>query len=393
VSQTRYPPEGFAAETDAELLMHVHRQCNPDALTALMVRHGPMVFGVCHRVLGDHQHAEDAFQETFLVLSRKAGSIARPELLAGWLYGVAYRIAVRSRKRLGRCAFHEMRSDVEDHSAPLTSTDADLRALLDAEMQRLPEKYRLPIVLCYLEGYSNEEAARTLGLPKGTIQSRIARGRDRLRRRLRNRDTLLTGAALAALLLSMKPAGAASPQLVLTTLSKSSPPQPAGARPIAGLSPGKSMLVGKCFLAVALAGAVLAGYVAGSLASRPAKTPTLDPQQAEVRAETVAVGPDAGARFSVSVRPSAPERVVDVPPARVVAQDAKPPEVVAPEPEPVVVKPPESLRLFGFFWALIGNESVQLQAGSGAGIQVQAQGQVQSSTKSSVKTGDTPPAK
>jgi RNA polymerase sigma factor (sigma-70 family) len=303
VSETRssLPAEARSSETDADLLRQVQQGGNADALTTLMVRHGPMVFGVCRRVLGDHQHAEDAFQETFHLLFRKAGLIARPELLAGWLYGVAHRIAVRSRQRLHRSPVHETRADVEDHSAAVNPGDPDLRALLDEELQRLPEKYRVPIVLCYLEGRSNEEAAQTLGLPKGTIQSRIARGRGRLRKQLEQRGTLLSAAAVLAWLLSMKPAGAVPPHLLLGALGQSGVSAAGAATvplfPVTNLATwfGQVLLACKPFTTALLTAIVLVGIGIAVSPSQPRTNPAPEPPRRPHPDEMVPCAPLAEA--------------------------------------------------------------------------------------------------
>jgi RNA polymerase sigma factor (sigma-70 family) len=147
-----------------------------------------MVLGVCQRVLGCFQSAQDAFQATFLVLVRKAGSIDRPELLANWLHGVAARTARKARVLAARRAHHERQAFVD---LPETQTEADWHDLwprLDEELQRLPEKYRAPLVLCYLHGMTNKEAAERLGWPTGSISYRLARGREMLRQRLGARN-------------------------------------------------------------------------------------------------------------------------------------------------------------------------------------------------------------
>jgi cobalt-zinc-cadmium efflux system membrane fusion protein len=172
--------------TDAELLERWVAAGEQAAFEALLQRHGPMVLGLCRRVLRHEQDAEDAFQATFLALARKAGSIGRGEALAGWLYRVAQRIALR-----GRCRQHERAArhttgveQVADDAGPV---DPDLRRVLDEEIARLPPLYRDPVVLCYLEGRTQEEAARLLGCPSGTLAWRLAQARARLRARLGRR--------------------------------------------------------------------------------------------------------------------------------------------------------------------------------------------------------------
>jgi RNA polymerase sigma-70 factor (ECF subfamily) len=141
-----------------------------------------MVLGVCRRVLNDWQSAEDAFQVTFLVLARKADSLTRPGLLANWLHGVAYRTALKARSRAVRQGVHERQAAAMSPAEfrPNRSV-VELREVLDEELGRLPEKYRAPLVLCYLEGKTNEEAARLLHWPPGSMSARLARARALLR--------------------------------------------------------------------------------------------------------------------------------------------------------------------------------------------------------------------
>ena len=149
-----------------------------EAFATLMRRHGPMVLGVCIRVLRDAHEAEDAFQATFLVLARKATSVIPREKVANWLYGVAYRTAHEARVRATRRRAREekvgRRLRVQTHDV---SFHDELRAILDDELSCLPARYRGPIVLCELEGLTRQEAARRLGVPEGTVSSRLARGR------------------------------------------------------------------------------------------------------------------------------------------------------------------------------------------------------------------------
>jgi RNA polymerase sigma factor (sigma-70 family) len=159
-----------------------------------------MVLGVCQRVLNHAQDAEDAFQATFLVLVRKAGSLARPELLANWLYRVAYRTAKKARAHASR---HHGCAGLADCILAEPGVDAageELRATLDEELQRLPDKYRVPLILCYLEGKTNEEAARQLGWPTGSMSCRLARGRELLRERLTSRNRALPAGPFALVL-------------------------------------------------------------------------------------------------------------------------------------------------------------------------------------------------
>jgi RNA polymerase sigma factor (sigma-70 family) len=174
--------------SDRQLLERFARQHDEMAFAALVRRHGPMVLGVCRRVLRHEQDAEDAFQATFLVLARKACSLEKPELLANFLYGVAYRTAQHARVRAARRCRHER--EAASMAAARSDPDSfrqELRRMLDDELHQLPEKYRAPLVLCYLEGKTDEEAARLLGWPVGSMSHRLARGRQLLRDRLTGR--------------------------------------------------------------------------------------------------------------------------------------------------------------------------------------------------------------
>ncbi|QJW92928.1 RNA polymerase sigma factor [Frigoriglobus tundricola] len=159
------------------------------AMELLVRRHGQMVLGVCRRVLGNVADADDAFQATFLIFVEKAGTLTRPEQSAGWLHAVALRVSQRARAVRNRRREREAELvDAADPTEPgAASETADLRRALDAELDRLPEKYRLPIVLCELEGRTLDEAARLLGWPKGTVAGRLSRGRELLRKRLSRR--------------------------------------------------------------------------------------------------------------------------------------------------------------------------------------------------------------
>ena len=179
------------ALTDAQLLERFlarPREEAEAAFAALVARHGPMVLATCRRILRDRHDAEDAFQATFLVLVRRAASVARREQLAGWLYGVATRTARAARARAGRRRAGERRAmDAARCGSQQGEGRGELDGLLDEELGRLPEKYRMPVILCELEGLSRREAAHRLGVPEGTVASRLARGRGLLRDRLERR--------------------------------------------------------------------------------------------------------------------------------------------------------------------------------------------------------------
>src|SRR5436305_15255081 len=159
--------------TDAELLGRFAARRDEAAFAALLRRHGPMVLGACRRVLGNHADAEDAFQATFLVLVKKAASLTRRAALGGWLHGVARRTALCARRAGARRRAKEQARARPD--AQGEAVQDDWLPLLDEEVGRLPEHYRLPIVLCDLEGKTRKEAAARLGWPPGTVAGRLAR--------------------------------------------------------------------------------------------------------------------------------------------------------------------------------------------------------------------------
>jgi RNA polymerase sigma factor (sigma-70 family) len=163
--------------TDAELLQRFVTQRDEAAFAALVRRYGPPVFGVCRRVLHHWQDAEDAFQATFLVLVHKARSIAQPQLLGNWLYGVAYYTAKNAKVSALRRRRRERRVMQMSQDSLMADEEVrrELRWLLDEELSRLPEKYRVPVVLCELHGKSRKEVAHLLGCPEGTVSSRLAR--------------------------------------------------------------------------------------------------------------------------------------------------------------------------------------------------------------------------
>jgi RNA polymerase sigma factor (sigma-70 family) len=187
------------ALSDSQLLQRFAHAREEASFQTLIERHGPMVLGLCRRLLSDPHDAEDAFQATFLVMIRKAESLDMWGSLASWLYGVAYRTALKARSEAARRRLHERRAA---ESAPTSAAESEaaapeLQQVLDQELGQLPEKYRAPLMLCYLEGKTNEEAARMLGWPAGSMSRRLAKGRELLRRRLVRRGVRLSGAAIA----------------------------------------------------------------------------------------------------------------------------------------------------------------------------------------------------
>jgi RNA polymerase sigma factor (sigma-70 family) len=187
-------------DSDAARLDRFARLGDQRAFASLVDEHGPMVLRVCRRVLGDAQAAEDATQATFLVLARKARTIGRADALAGWLHGVAYRVALKARAGLARRGQPLETADApaDRHADPLAELSVrELLTIIDEEVQRLPSDYRLPVLLCCLEGKSQEEAARRLGWTLGSVKGRLERGRKLLHARLVRRGVVPAAAFVA----------------------------------------------------------------------------------------------------------------------------------------------------------------------------------------------------
>jgi RNA polymerase sigma factor (sigma-70 family) len=196
--------------TDRQLLDRFTSGRDEAAFEELLRRHGPMVLGVCRRLLSEPHDADDVFQATFLVFIHKAASVRKAASLGSWLYGVAYRLALKARAGAARRRAHERRrADMRPTDATNEPSWDDVRPVLDEELVRLPERLRAPLVLCYLRGMTNVEAARELGRPAGSMSKDLAHGREMLRRRLAQRGVILSSAALA--LLVARNAGAAVP--------------------------------------------------------------------------------------------------------------------------------------------------------------------------------------
>jgi RNA polymerase sigma factor (sigma-70 family) len=290
-------PEGGLS--DAQLLEHFVSRRDEAAFEVLVWRHGPMVLGVCRRLLRHEQDAEDAFQATFLTLVRRAGSIGNRQAVAAWLYRVAYRVALAARAAAEKRAAREQ--PAVEPAAPADKDDLlwrDLRPVLDEEVNRLPERFRTPFVLCYLEGKTNEEAARQLGCPKGTVLSRLARARERLRVRLLRRGVCLSAALFATAgleqaLATTVPAAlvAATVRVALAVAAGKAIAAVASAQ-VAALTEGvlRAMLLTK--LKTTLVVLLVLGLVAGAgLLGRGLPRAGADPEQAEKKDEP---GAEAG---------------------------------------------------------------------------------------------------
>jgi RNA polymerase sigma factor (sigma-70 family) len=225
--------QGCGGQSDRRLLARFLGARDEAAFAALVRRHGPMVLGVCRRVLHDFHHAEDAFQATFLVLARKAASLVVGESLGCWLYGVAYRTALQASVLDARRRSRERPMKDMPHPEALPGEAQDWRPLLDRELSLLPQKYQAAIVLCDLEGHSRRDAARQLGVGEGTLSSRLARGRALLARRLAARGLALSGGALA-LALAQGGASAAPPAALVWSTARAAALVAAGQ--VAGVS-------------------------------------------------------------------------------------------------------------------------------------------------------------
>ena len=233
------------ALSDGQLLGQYVARRDAEAFAALVRRHGPMVYGVCRRVLRHPQDAEDAFQATFLVLVRKATRLADRQTVGGWLHGVALNAALDARRRSVRRKARELHVEHMRHPLimPAESNREELE-LLDRELARLPEKLRLPVVLCELEGRSRKQAASQLRIPEGTLSSRLAAARKTLARRMAAQGAAVTGASLTALFASEAGAACVPASLLSSTVRVAGGVVPAG---VAALVEGvlKAMLLTK----------------------------------------------------------------------------------------------------------------------------------------------------
>jgi RNA polymerase sigma factor (sigma-70 family) len=203
--------------SDADLVKMVIRAGDESAMLALMHRHGPMVYRVCRRVLRHHQDAEDAFQATFLVLAKRIGSVRKHASIASWLHGVANRVAHKARAQTAARRYHEQQTAATAVEPVHEPSWTELRAVLDAELSALPEKWRAPLVLCYLEGRTQDEAARQLHWSKSTIRRRLEEARAALAKRLSRRGVVWS-AAFAGILITDCATLAVPPALFRATL-------------------------------------------------------------------------------------------------------------------------------------------------------------------------------
>ena len=274
-----------AGPADRELLRRFVAGDEP-AFAALVGRHGPMVLRVCRRLLRHEQDAEDAFQATFLVLARRAGSVRRGEAVASWLHGVARRVALRARRDAGRRRAHERAAPPARVEFPAADW-SEVQAALDDAIGRLPERYRGPFVLCFLEGRSRAEVAAELGVAEGTVWSRLAEARRRLRDRLARR-----GIELPALLAAVAMTNGAAPAAGLFDATTRAGAVPARVAALAArtLRPTRAATA---LLGLVAAGLLAAGvFLTAAAPPLPAAAPSPEAAAADPPAPDAAPDPD-----------------------------------------------------------------------------------------------------
>jgi RNA polymerase sigma factor (sigma-70 family) len=285
---------GGAGLTDGELLGRFVVARDEAAFEALVHRHGPMVLGLCRRVLGNAHDAEDAFQATFLILARKAASVVKRESVGCWLFGVAQRTAREARTVLARRRARERQMAEIPHPEVSPAEPDDWRPILDREVARLPQKYQEAVVLFYLEGWPLREAALKLGVPLGTLSNRLVKARRLLAKRLARSGLSLSFAALVSVLSEGMAAAVPAPLVVETVRAAAlvaAGQLAAGTTPAALLSKGvlKTMLMTKLklmvgmLLVVAVLGATGVAYRAGAQAP-PTDKPRVEKPRSELEA-------------------------------------------------------------------------------------------------------------
>jgi RNA polymerase sigma factor (sigma-70 family) len=284
------------APTDGQLLTAFLGHRDEAAFEALVRRHGPMVLGVCRRVVGHADDADDAFQATFLVLARRAASVVPREAVGNWLYGVAVRTASKARAAALRRRTRERQvADLPHPPAPAADEANDLAQVIDRELSRLPDKYRLPVVLCDLEGRPRRAVARELGVPDGTLSNRLAAARRVLARRLGGRDLFAVGAGTV---LTTGATACVPPALLTTTLTAAARGQSVPPR-VAALMTGDPRPMTRITLGLA-AGTLIAVAVAalaqpGAPPPPPLKAPAVPPAAAPAKAKRFPVWVNAKA--------------------------------------------------------------------------------------------------
>ncbi len=271
-------PTSDSTGTDGGLLTHFIQTEDETAFAELVRRLGPMVLGVCRRITGDTHLAEDAFQAAFIVLARRANIVRPREGLRGWLYGVAVRTATRARA----VSIHRRAHEVDVPSPPdrpaelMESTDTDALRILDEEVGTLPDRLRIAVVLCELEGQSRKDVARKLGIAEGTLSSRLAAARKRLADRLRQRGVVLSTTALTAALAQLASAQPSVALIARAALAAKAETIPAS---VAVLSQGvlRIMFLNKLKTSIPLALLVAGLLACVTVAAVPPPTPPAPP--------------------------------------------------------------------------------------------------------------------
>jgi RNA polymerase sigma factor (sigma-70 family) len=260
---------------DHQLLARFAARREQAAFEALLRRHGPMVLGVCRRVLGNRHDAEDAFQATFLVLAHKAGSIQRRDSLGGWLYQVAFHIALKAkasavaRLRRERRAGEPVAAAADGNKDPLAELTArELLGVLDEELHRLPKRFQTPLVLCYLEGKSRDEAAHQLGMTLATLKRRLEQGRDRLRILLERRGVALPAALTAVgLTTTAVPAALATSAVQIVSSDAAAVPPYMARLAAASMQTMKASKLRTAALTILIVGLLGGGWLARSMST------------------------------------------------------------------------------------------------------------------------------
>ena len=296
---------GMVAETlsdasDPQLIEQFLADCDEAAFEALIRRHGPMIMSVCSRIVNNHADAEDAFQATFLVLAKNLRTVRKQASFASWLHGVARRVALKARAQTNTRRHYEQRVSMRENSGDEEVTCREMRSVFDEELTRLPDKWRQPLVLCYLEGRTQEEAAKQLGWSKNTLRRRLEEARARLGVRLRARDAAWPAAFAAVLVSDAVSSASLRPKLIGATVeavasisTKVAPATGVVSANVAALSEGvfhtmtltKLTAFGVVVLAMAGAGVLAGGLVqsrpgpARNLATAGADAPRPEPEQ------------------------------------------------------------------------------------------------------------------
>jgi RNA polymerase sigma factor (sigma-70 family) len=309
--------ETLGEETDRKLVERLLTNRDDAAFEALARRHGSMVYRVCWRILQHGQDAEDAFQATFLLLARKLGTVRKHESLASWLHGVAHRAALKAKAQAATRRHHERKAATLEVAPSEDLFWNELRTVLDAELAGLPEKWRLPLILCYLEGRTQDEAAGQLKWSKSTMRRRLEEAREALGRRLTRRGVALSAALSVPLLSDCMASAAISPKLLVATVDASV--RIAAGKSVLGIvSPKvtaltegvlKTMLLTKFKIATAALILAMAGLGAAVILAQPAAEPAVTkPSVEEKPPQQPADAPAAGKKEPAPNQSKGPER-------------------------------------------------------------------------------------